>query len=181
MKVQVAAHFADLNPQFEVRFGDDRRADIVIGGVVVECQASSLSVQEWLDRTRFYNSSGYAVLWVWDESRIGGCTPLPNGQPTEERRIPEEIRYAHRLTFGRVYVLDRAGCLWSCHLHDPDTRYSEWYTSDGEYMDSVYRPKTLRRPGFHETPLHLLSGRGVMGHNLGFLGDRDWWNREVAA
>lgn len=181
MKVQIVNLFSRFDPQLEVRFGIDRRADVVARDVVIECQASAISVEEWNERTRFYNRAGFAVLWVWDEGRIGGCEPRPDGKPTHERRIPAEIRKAHQFTYGRVYVLDQFGDLWSCHLHDADTRYSEWYDEWGEYHDSAYQPKTLRRPGFFETPLQLLTGHGPMGHNLGFLGDRDWWNRQEAA
>lgn len=46
--------------------GVRHRADILMNGVVIEFQHSSLSAEEFRDRNDFYLSCGYKVVWVID-------------------------------------------------------------------------------------------------------------------
>jgi hypothetical protein len=100
MKMQAGELMHRLNSDapidYEVRFGADRRADVVAGTVVVECQASDLSTSEWRERTRFYNDNGYAVLWLWHVSRL-------------ESRSLAGIRNARTSSGGRAFLLNDDG------------------------------------------------------------------------
>ena len=171
MKASVARLFAPYRPGLEVRIGALRRADVVVGKTVVECQASPLSVAEWEARTRAYNALGYAVLWSWAGARIGAERIAPGWQAAA--RIPAELRNCHKMTYGRVYVMDDAGGLWSCHF---DKRiHHEHYHSGG-----LFYPKTIRVAGFQRAPLALSRMTGPEGHILGQLGDGAWWKSEAA-
>lgn len=180
MKTEVGDLFERFNPQFEVRFGVDRRADIVIARTVIECQVSPITIEEWNNRTWSYNDQGYSVLWIWDIGRFSLSNPYPDIRQTE-RRIPAEIRYAHQMGYGRVYVLDRSKHLYSCHLFPAFERYSEWYSVDmGDYMSSSYTPRTLKCPGFHAVRPHVNPYRGPEGHLLVQLNDGIWWKEKAA-
>lgn len=47
--------------------GEGHRADVLIGGYVIEFQHSPISADEFDERNRFYRSAGYKVIWVFDE------------------------------------------------------------------------------------------------------------------
>lgn len=45
------------------------RADVLIDKTVIEFQHSPISVDEYMDRNRFFGSLGYSVAWVFDVSQ----------------------------------------------------------------------------------------------------------------
>lgn len=78
--------------ELEVRLGEMRRADAVIttakgNRFVIECQASPISVAEWVERNSDYNDIGLPVAWLWDLSRFN----LTRGKD-KECAVPAEIR-----------------------------------------------------------------------------------------
>ena len=154
MKTQVARRFDGVIVEFELPVIEGHRADVVLMdlSIVVECQASPISIQEWVRRTLDYNAKGFAVMWVWDVCRLYG-TKLIIGFPDQERdalqpkpeyRVPAEIRHCAALSGRDVFALDINGTLKACHLSEVETRFNEWYDEDGEYRESEYTPKTLR-------------------------------------
>ncbi len=170
MKEQAGKLFDSDN--YEVKLMASRRADLVIfDGIVVECQESSLSIQEWESRTKDYNAAGYPVLWLWDAARLG----TPNERL--ENRIPAEIRHCHDRSQGRVYVLDQTGRLFACHFQPVERRESEWYEEGGIARESSYTPTTLRYTHFRQTPLRptpIVNDKLVL---VG-LGDNTWWIKQ---
>ncbi len=60
--------------------GKKHRADVLINDTVIEFQHSSLSWQEFKERTDFYSAAGYKVIWLFDLRR-----------PFSENRIHTEI------------------------------------------------------------------------------------------
>jgi hypothetical protein len=192
MKYQVGDLFARLGIRFEQGVIPDRRADVVVGGrMVVECQESAISLEEWEARTSEYNRAGYPVLWVWD---IGRVISWARGKTfgwliaetaarerqwrelglfgADEVRVPVEIRECQRRAFGLVYVLDAGGELRSCHMRRAAERESDG-GPDGSWTG--YRPKTLRIPGFQPTPLRPEAYSGPQGHRLVRMGEGAWW------
>lgn len=168
MKTQVARLFARMDPQYEVRFGVERRADVIVSRTVIECQASPLSTKEWNERTRFYNKRGYGVLWVWDSGMLSKLWPSLGLWP--EIRIPVVIRECHDLSWQRIYVLDQQGTIWSCHLFPPKAR------SSAQWGD--YTPQTMCLPRFHRTALHLRSFYSDKNHRLVGLSEGAWWTED---
>jgi competence CoiA-like predicted nuclease len=107
MKYQIAMIFQHFSMDVEVRLlAGKRRADVVLldQKVVIECQASSISLQELLERTRDYNSIGYSLLWVFDGKRL------------DKPRVPAEISHWQRENYGKSYFLTAGGELACCHI-----------------------------------------------------------------
>lgn len=50
--------------------GECHRADILMGGYVIEFQHSPISAGEFERRNKFYTRAGYKVIWVFDETYI---------------------------------------------------------------------------------------------------------------
>ncbi len=46
--------------------GKTHRADVCIGNIVIEMQHSPISAEEFEDRNRFFKSSGYRLVWIFD-------------------------------------------------------------------------------------------------------------------
>lgn len=47
--------------------GDEKHiADVLINDIVIEFQHSSISLEDFRDRNRFYTACGYKVIWVFD-------------------------------------------------------------------------------------------------------------------
>lgn len=56
--------------------GTKHRADVCIGNTIIEFQHSPLKSEEFRERTEFYTSCGYNVVWVFDaEGKIKSCYP----------------------------------------------------------------------------------------------------------
>jgi hypothetical protein len=169
MKLQIGALFE--NATYEVRFGAERRADVLIENVVVECQASAISIEEVTERTRFYNSQDKGVLWVFDLERLGQAwtTTIDSIRVLGEVRVPAEMRFVHRSAYGFLYVLDAFGRLYGCHLA-PVARAHD--------VLGPYHLKATKRPLFHRAGQVPQSFLGTDGQ-LRFvrLGEGVWWRR----
>jgi len=50
----------------EISFKRERRADIIGFNRVIEVQHSSISLEEIINRSKFYRSNGYKVDWIFD-------------------------------------------------------------------------------------------------------------------
>lgn len=167
MKMQVGALFP--NAAYEVRFGPERRADVVVDNIVVECQASAIGIDEVGERTRFYNGQGKGVLWVFDLHRLGNAwtTTIDSIRTLGEVRVPAEMRFVHRTAFGFLYVMDAFGRLYGCHLA-PAWRESDWGNS--------FSLKATKRPKFHRAGQVPRTFTGTDGQ-LRFvrMGEGVWW------
>lgn len=171
MKLQVGKWLPGA--EYEVRFGAERRADVVRGNTVVECQASPIGIEEVQARTRFYNSQGKGVLWVFDLQRIGKswCTTIDSIRNLGEVRVPAEMRWVHRTAYGFLYVLDAFGRLYGCHLAPAGPRNTDF---------GSYTPKTLKWPKFHQAgrvPSMFRSADGQ--YRFVRLGEGVWWKRGI--
>jgi hypothetical protein len=156
---------------YEVKFGAFRRADVVIqDDIVVECQASPISVEEVIARTLDYNEFGHAVLWVFDESRIPyryAWDAFLSKHREREVRIPAEIRFVHQAAYGHLYILNRDGELLACHLGKAGSRDTDF---------GSYTPKTLRWVSFHKSGKVPISFDGsVHDLRLAKLSEGVWW------
>ncbi len=184
MKRQIGALFEHCGCQYEISLIPNHRADVLIaGGIVVECQDSPMSVDEWSERTCAYTVASYPVLWVWNIDRIA-LDPKSGNERSwsefsffadEERRIPAEIRQCHYMSYGRVYALDYDGVLAAIHFNRAARRETEWYNSYGESGYSVYTPRTLRSVEIHIPPSIPFPLRTKTGLYLVELGDGVWW------
>jgi len=161
MKSQLATLFGSLGRvEVELPIIEGYRADIVLLNrkIVIECQASPISIPEWEYRTKAYNAENYSVMWVWDIARVYGkrlaCFPKPGlyvdswsgkafHEYREEYRVPAEIRHCNAWN-QQIFVLDSEGELNVCRLKEAEERSNEWYDEDGEFRESSYIPKTLK-------------------------------------
>jgi hypothetical protein len=189
MKIQLGVVFKRQPVGYERFIFPDLRADLLVAGkFVVECQASPLSVEEWHERTMRYNDKGYHVLWVWDATRAFGkklglnlslAFPPDSGDEVfcldREVRPCAEIRYCHRFSYGKVYVLDYEGNLRSCHLDAVEPRESEWFEEGGVPCSALRFPKTLKEALIHRVGQRLRRFIGPHGHRLVELGEGRWW------
>ena len=66
--------------------GEFHRADILIGGYVVEFQHSPISAGEFERRNRFYTNAGYKVIWVFDETVAFGNEYI-SSSPDDENKF----------------------------------------------------------------------------------------------
>jgi hypothetical protein len=185
MKAQLGKLFAGRGVDYEVPLVPGRRADVVLRErFVIECQESAISVTEWTARMADYSAAGCYVLWVWDVGRLvkaargqtfQGLLDLVQDEAfgfIKEIRIPAEVRHCHRQSFGKVYVLDKAGVLRSCHLRPATARVNE---GGPAWDESSYTPRTLKRLMLHDPPLRLGLYRGVGNEMLIHLGEGVWW------
>lgn len=175
MKAQMKKLLAPVTRvELEWSCAPGRRADIFLPDMdlVVECQASPISLDEWESRMTDYAQIGLDVVWVWDICRLYGkktltCFPpaydpdawarehlfffktygyMPEQPAEPEYRVPAEIRFCFdQLHIGHVLALDHLGSLRACLLLPAPTRYSEWYDEDGEHQEREHTPVTLRR------------------------------------
>lgn len=156
---------------YEVKFGALRRADVVIPDeIVVECQASPISIQEVLARTLDYNEAGHAVLWVFDEGRIPhryALDAFTSRRIEREVRIPAEIRFVHQAAYGHLYILNRDGELLACHLGRAGSRDTDF---------GSYTPKTLRWVSFHKAgKVPICFDASVHDLRLAKMSEGVWW------
>jgi len=177
MKLQVLALFGEDKCEVEVPLIPAHRADVVYGSkklLVIECQASSIDVRDWKERTDDYNNRGIYVLWVWDLFRLAHCRTWDE-LSTDEARIPAEIRHCQEASWGFLYAMDVNGELRSCHLDPPLERN----TDEGPTWEArSYTPKTLR---FIRTKVTPLSPCGLFGTGnllIAQLGENTWWEWE---
>jgi competence CoiA-like predicted nuclease len=138
--------------QFEKKVIERRRADVVVPGekMVVECQASTIHEDEWLDRTADYSAAGYGVLWIWDSQRC------------ELDAWPEEMVLCHRLSYGQLTVINPEIDEWhSLHL--------SWTGEYGQKLRSRFRRPRMK-PLTEPTIRHV--------HNDGLrliVLSKTWW------
>lgn len=176
MKLQIGALFPGA--AYEVRFGAERRADVLVGNVVVECQASAIAIEEVIARTRFYNGEGKGVLWVFDLHRLGQSwtTTIDSVRVLGEVRVPAEMRYVHRTAYGFLYVMDAFGRLYGCHLA-PVLRENDWH--EGPLSRTL---KATKRPMFHRAGRIPRVFRGTDNQlQLVRLGEGVWWKQQAVS
>lgn len=150
MKTALLGYFAGV--ELEVSLVPGRRADAVVTAsdgakFVVECQASSISIDEWEARTADYNRAGYAVWWLWHRDRLSDV-----GGYADERRFPAEMLHAADEADGVA-----------------------WIWRDGYVYYSALLPPTLRvRHGWPPSAPSTI--RGVAPH-VGFPAYVEWGTR----
>jgi len=165
--IQMKWHASRVFPGCEVEtlVGLERIADLVAPNkVVIECQASPLGLETWTERTAYYNTLGYAMLWLWDDRLLGTENQLG------EYRVAAVLRHCHRMSYGRLYLLAGADVM-ACHLDSAASRAHEF---NGESYD--YYPKTLRGARFRALPVpRLVRKLSPERHILVECGDGVWW------
>lgn len=167
MKWQIGSLFSGQHVAYEVRFTPEHRADVVVGGWVVECQSSPLAVTEWEARTRFYNRQGKAMLWVWDEGRFQAVG-------IDEYRIPVEIRECHRMNYGTVYALGFDGEL--CAAHFSRVVRTSYYEYEGVDYDRTL--KTIKYiDSVRIDPSRGFENSGPKGHRFANFVRGGWWKK----
>jgi Competence protein CoiA-like family len=176
MKEQMSKWFSErfIFSELEVCLVPCRRADIVLPGrkIVVECQHSPISIDEWSCRTADYEKYGYAVMWIWDIRRLFKIDEFPKtldelrsdrgsgwheSSYKTEFRIPAEIRHAD--SYGhQIFALSTSGLLQICMLEDAFERYNDWTGYDRT-------PETLKR-------IYTFTPSGTPRHSIGWPGVR---------
>ncbi|WP_121616647.1 competence protein CoiA [Virgibacillus halodenitrificans] len=120
MKMNFYRMFKTRFPKSNIIIEDNsfysRRADISIKGkyknVVVEFQASKISLKEMLDRTLDYNEEGFYVLWIFHIGRTKkeGFFDQPHGYG----RMPIELVYLNSIDC--LHVMDDKGVIKKADL-----------------------------------------------------------------
>ena len=115
-------------------------------GIIIEIQASTLSIEKILHRTEQYSKRGAYILWI---------VPLEEDLGTEKFRPRLFERYLHRLYYGRVYYWYRGDGSKLTPVHyDITERYIEetnWFEIDGtERMEGgYYKPyQRIKNPNY---------------------------------
>jgi len=109
-------------------------------GVIIEVQASTLSINKILHRTEQYNKRGAFILWV---------VPLEKQLGNDNFRPRLFERYLHTMYYGRIYYWhqENAHLLIPVHFGNAD-RYiepSHWFETDGtERSEGGYYKPFLR-------------------------------------
>lgn len=67
--------------------GECHRADILMGGYVIEFQHSPISAGEFERRNKFYTRAGYKVIWVFDETYAFGNEYITSSQDDENKFV----------------------------------------------------------------------------------------------
>lgn len=68
--IRMQNYFPIESREVVVRSGNRaHRADVLVDKTVIEFQHSPISVDEYMDRNRFFHSLGYRVAWVFDVSQ----------------------------------------------------------------------------------------------------------------
>lgn len=71
--------------------GECHRADILMGGYVIEFQHSPISAGEFELRNKFYTRAGYKVIWVFDETYLISNFAANAGKKAGEFYTPHEV------------------------------------------------------------------------------------------
>jgi competence protein CoiA len=112
--------------------------------VVIEVQASSLTLPKLIQRAKAYSKRKIAVLWI---------VPLiePLGNDPFRPRLYE--RYLHSMYYGRIYYWISGQGLQLTPVHfgtaERWIEYSEWYDENGDYQEvgGFYKPyKVVKTP-----------------------------------
>lgn len=75
--------------------------------IAIEVQHSPLSYEKFIERTENYNENDYYPLWIFDISLIDKyITGEPTNSGDDIIRLPEFLKKAHQLYYGRVYVME---------------------------------------------------------------------------
>lgn len=82
--------------RIEVKIGK-RIADVVVNGVVIECQVSSISLKEIRERNKDYNNNGYYVIWILHRKNYA----------IEEKQTKIVERYLQTNNYGRFYLFNK--------------------------------------------------------------------------
>lgn len=161
MKYQMQRFWSGAD--LEVKLIDGHRADCVLqhpkGNLVVECQASGISVDEFNNRTWAYENAGIPVLWIWHFNLFAEHHP-----PREWRFRAATLEDASRRNYG-IIAFRYPGILESWRLFMP-RRHPEYVrrverqliADEGEAL-KIPRPwilkstRTLWMPG--DTTKHI--------------------------
>lgn len=128
----------ELRPDVSGRMGGDIR-------VAIEIQASNLTVNKIVNRTKHYSKRNIALLWI---------VPLTKELGDDPFRPRQYERYLHSIYYGRTYYWWDGLDLDVMPVHyETATRYidpAEWY-EDGELkqVGDYEKPyKTIKKPGY---------------------------------
>jgi len=111
----------------EIAVIEGRRADVILRvgfPLVIECQASPITVSELKNRTRDYLEAGYLVNWVFHLNRVKRNDFY---EKVGAVRIPEEIRFLDSKK-QPLFFMDDVGRIRRCELKYKWAKGSELYT-----------------------------------------------------
>jgi competence CoiA-like predicted nuclease len=153
--IAMKAFFCGLNwgGKPEIKIGN-RIADVVFDDIVVECQVSTITMRELIERTQSYNSAGYHVAWVLHPKNF---LHAQNGM-VKPRKIE---KFLHHLSFGRVY-----------YFLDGDIVPMHYGFEYGQGLGKSWRFLKIYKELHH-------SFNFIKSHNMGLktvlFGDSVWW------
>lgn len=110
--------------------------------VAIEVQHSSLYHADFMERTRNYNKEGYYPLWIFDWKLISNYI-YENKKLHSKIRLPEFLKKAHKLYYGRIYCL-KDDELYPLHFA-PLQRWVKEFKQYGGYWKYYKRRKVLMR------------------------------------
>lgn len=159
----------------EIKIGN-RIADVVLGDVVIECQVSTITMRELIERTQSYNSAGYYVAWVlhpknflhvFDSTTptiLSDETSLFDWENEYEKIKPRKIeKFLHHLMYGRVYYFG-GGRNYVVPIH----YVFEYYSGLGKSRRFLKRHEPLER-------IFPLLKRNNLGFKIALFGDVGMW------
>lgn len=130
--------YPDLNIELEKTLVPNRRADMVIHDekqtFVVEFQASSIKVDEMVQRTKDYNNLGYPVLWIFHINMFSH-----NDFPNEDiRRVtPYAAIKMHEL--DSLFVMNNKGLIKKCSLSEHKDNTKKVYKRKFLHMKTEFK------------------------------------------
>lgn len=123
-------------------------------GVIIEVQASSLSINKIIHRTLQYSKRGAYILWV---------VPLEEELGENDFRPRLFERYLHTLYYGKVYYWYRGSGTILTPVHfGTASRYveeSHWFESDGTERNEggYYKPFLRVKTPIYGPPIDILT------------------------
>ena len=145
--------------------GESHRADILIGGYVIEFQHSPISAGEFERRNQFYTKAGYKVIWVFNETEAFANEYICGSQNDENKFV---WKWPNRVLSSVVpqYSQNVAIVLQLTEENDDDS-YDwlvkiEWAIADGDgyadyrrfYIDDSFCPDLFSNTGLRDILLN---------------------------
>lgn len=141
------------NIELEKHLGDVR-PDVYVEGtkkkIAIEVQASSLTAERIITRTKRYYEKGIYVLWVlpYDKSRFIAFHRIHKCDMACEFRMLEFERVINYMSFKTLIFWEPGGFIVG-NVEDSFTDGSEYYDTDGNYQSHApYKKKMIKILGY---------------------------------
>lgn len=136
----------------------------------VEIQISNQSVQQFKERTRFYNSKNISTLWILGREQYAPRKKTSSSPRDDTLSFKEAVKWIQRNYYGRCYFLQKDFDIVPYRLRKKKvTRDPPQYPSYEEYLDTIatYSTGNLNDYGIVSTESN--------GMKIGRFYDRKWW------